>query len=184
MSATTALAANTSVFTPFNLEKCKQIEKADEFVFEGSWRCKGIKGYDIFQAGMDARMAAGFGTSADNNCAMSKTFSPFNSALSPIEWRMKGKKPIAAIERWSMIKDPSSGTDESVTWLVVNKLEKGTSCQMHYVSGSFPNANEAARRAADDRAATFNCETDKPTFDSTIGPPPIALDPCSAVARE
>lgn len=184
VSATAAHAGNSSTYTPFDLDKCKQIEKADKFVFEGSWRCKGIKGYDIFQAGMDERSGSGFGKSADSNCALSKTFSPFNTALSPIEWRMKGKTPIAAIERWSVIKDPEAGTNESVTWLVVNKLHDGTSCHMHYVSGSFPNANDVARRVADEKAASFNCETDKPTYDSSIGEPPIELSSCKDVAKE
>ncbi len=177
-------AENTSIYTPFDLNKCRQLEKPDEYVFEGSWACKGIEGYDIFQSGMDARNGAGFGKEAGNNCSLLKTFSPFNSTMSPVEWRMKGKTPIAAIERWSVIKDPSSDSQESVTWLVVNKLHDGTSCHMHYVSGSFPDANAAARKAADEKAETFNCETDAPTFDSTIGAPPITMEPCSAMARE
>ena len=184
IAAPLAEAANSSIYTPFDLDKCKQTEKPDEYVFEGSWRCKGVKGYDIFQAGVDARNYAGFGKTAANNCSYLKTFNPFNTALSPIEWRMKAGKPIAAIERWSVIKDPSSGTNESVTWLVVNKLENGMSCHMHFVSGSFPNANEAARKAADEKAAAFKCETSAPTYDSTIGEPPISLEPCSAFARK
>ena len=184
MSASPVLAENSSIYTAFDLEKCKQTEKPDEYVFEGSWVCKGIAGYDIIQSGMDARSAAGFGKDAGNNCSHLKTFNPFNTALSPIEWRMKGNTPVAAIERWSMVKDASAEVQENVTWLVVNKLENGTSCHMHYVSGSFPNANDAARRAADEKAAGFNCETDRPTFDSTIGAPPISLEPCSTLARE
>lgn len=177
-------AENTSTYTPFDLDRCKQTEKPDEYVFGGSWRCKGIPGYDIFQSGMDARNGAGFGKSDEDNCALRKTFSPFNTSLSPIEWRFKGKTPIAAIERWSVIKDPSSGTNESVTWLVVNKLHDGTSCHMHYVSGSFPEANAAARKAADEKAESFNCETDKPTYDSTIGEPPISLEPCKVLMAQ
>lgn len=184
MGPALAQAENTSAYTFFDLAKCQQIEKPDGLVFEGSWRCKGIEGYDIFQSGVDARSNAGFGTTDANNCAFLKTFAPFNTALSPVEWRKKGATPIAAIERWSVIKDPASGTSESVTWLVVNKLHNGTSCQMHYVSGSFPEANVAARKAADEKAEAFNCETDKPTYDSTVGEPPISLEPCSALARE
>lgn len=179
-----AAAENTSTYTAFDLKNCRQTEKPDEYVFEGSWACKGIAGYDIFQSGMDARSGAGFGKSADNNCALRKTFGPFNTALSPVEWRFAGKTPIAAIERWSVIKDPASGTDESVTWLVVNKLHDGTSCHMHYVSGSFPEANAAARKSADEKASGFNCETDAPTYDSTVGPPPISLEPCKVLMAE
>lgn len=179
-----ALAGNSSTYTAFDLDKCQQIEKPDEYVFEGSWRCKGIEGYDIFQAGMDARAGAGFGKDAKSNCSIKKTFSPFNTALSPIEWRMKGATPIAAIERWSVVKDPGAEKQEAVTWLVVNALKDGNSCHMHYVSGSFPNANEAARKAADDRAESFDCMTGTPTYDSAIGPPPIELKSCMEMEAE
>lgn len=183
-AANPAAAGNASTYTAFDIKKCRQVEKPDEYVFEGSWKCKGIPGYDIFQSGMDARSGAGFGTSHVNNCALRKTFGPFNTALSPVEWRFAGKTPVAAIERWSMVKDPSSDSQDSVTWLVVNKLHDGTSCHMHYVAGSYPEANAAARKAADEKAASFNCETDKPTYDSTVGEPQISLEPCKTLMAE
>jgi hypothetical protein len=179
-----ALAGNISKYTRFNLDKCRQTEKPDGEVFEGSWRCKGVEGYDVLQSGMDARSAAGFGKDARSNCSLKKTFAPFNTALSPIEWRMKNGKPIAAIERWSMVKDAAAEKPESVTWLVVNKLEDGGSCHMHYVAGSFPDPNTAARKAADEKAESFDCMTDTPSYDSTIGPPPIELKSCMEMEAE
>ena len=94
---------------------------------------------------------------------------------------MKGGKPIAAIERWRVTTDDEGG---SVTWLVVSALRPNESCHVHFVAGSYPNANEAARRAADDLAEDFDCETDVPTVDSKVGPPPINMDACKDVARE
>jgi hypothetical protein len=173
----------TSSYTKFDLDACQQTEKADEYVFEGSWRCKGIDGYDIFQMGADARSFAGFGTEAGNNCSLLKTFNGFNTSLSPVEWRYRDGVPIAAIERWSVVENPET-PEKSITWLVVNALKDGTSCQMHYVAGSYPKANEAARRAADTLAEGFDCENGKPTYDSEIGPPDIMMEPCSALARE
>ena len=36
---------NTSAYTRFDLEKtCTQIEKGDDMVFAGVWRCKGYQG--------------------------------------------------------------------------------------------------------------------------------------------
>lgn len=180
-SGLAAAAEFTSNYTTFDLKTCLQTAKPDEYVFEGAWRCKGIRGYDIFQSGMDARSFAGFGRDPANNCAFLKTFNAFNTALSPVEWRYRNGKPIAAIERWSVAKDENGN---NVTWLVVSALKGGTSCHMHYVSGSFPAANAAARRAADMGAENFDCENDAPGFDSHIGPPGIALEPCSAMARE
>jgi hypothetical protein len=182
--ASWAQAENASIYTPFDLDACTQLEKPDEYVFEGTWHCKGIEGYDIFQAGMDARSGAGFGKDAKTNCSIKKTFSPFNTALSPIEWRLNNGKPAAAIERWSVVKDPESEKQESVTWLVVNKLESGNSCHMHYVSGSYPNANEVARRKADEKSTSFDCMTGKPTFDSAVGPPPIDMRSCMEMEAE
>jgi hypothetical protein len=179
-----AWAANTSIYTPFDLKQCAELEKADGYVFEGAWRCKGIGGYDILQSGVDARSTAGFGRDATSNCAFKKTFGPFNTALSPVEWRLKGKLPIAAIERWSVVKDPAADKQEHVTWLVVNKLEDGGSCHMHYVSGSYPDANEAARRAADGLSERFDCMTQAPTFESTVGSPPIELKSCMELELE
>src|SRR5262249_39033996 len=154
---------------------------ADEYVFEGSWLCKGYRGLDIFQSGADGRSYAAFGKHAADHCAARKTFNPFNTALSPIEWRIKNGKPIAAIERWSV----SDGEGHPVgTWLVVTALRDGESCHVHYVAGSYPNANGEARKAADDLAEGFDCENDVPTISSKIGPPPIDLVACRDVEKE
>jgi hypothetical protein len=175
-----AQAANSSVYTSFDLDACTQTAPADDTVFEGSWRCKGIAGYDVFQAGEDARGYAGFGKDEAGNCASRKTFYPFNTPLSPIEWRMAAGKPLAAIERWST----TDGEGVRASWLVVSALKDGMSCHMHYVAGSFPDANEAARKAADERAPGFDCMTAQPTYDSTIGPPPIDLKSCMELETE
>ena len=171
----------SSTYTKFDLSACEQIEKGDEYVFAGTWVCAGYKGAEIIQSSADDRSFAAFGSRDDQHCAFHKTFNPFNTALSPVEWRLKDGKPFAAIERWSVVADENGN---SVTWLVVNALRPYDSCHVHYVAGSYPEANAAARRAADDLAEGFDCENDVPTFDSKVGPPPIALIPCKDVARE
>ncbi len=184
-AACTAFAASASAadvksaYTKIDLKKCRQTQKPDGQVFEGSWRCKGIAGYDIFLTAADSREQVGFAKGNKVTCAGGKSFSSFNSAGNTIEWRVKNNKPLAAIQRWTVSIDPEK-PEQHASWLVVNKIEGDFSCHMHYVSGSFPNANETARRVADAKSAAFKCENDKPTFDSTIGPPPIELDECSA----
>lgn len=170
-----------SAYTKFDLEACEAVEKGDEQVYAGTWKCKGLDGIDIFQSSADDRSFAGFGRESGNNCAFLKTFSPFNTALSPVEWRIRKGKAFAAIERWSVVTDDAGN---SGTWLVVNALRDNEACHAHYVSGSYPKANEAARRAADTLAQGFDCENDVPTFDSKIGPPPIELNACKDMARE
>ena len=169
-----------SAYSRFDLKDCEQVEKPDGFVFEGSWRCKGYGGTDFLVSGADSRSFVAFGANGGNNCAYSKTFRPFNTALSPIEWRLRDGKPFAAIERWSV-----TGADgRAATWLVVSALPDNDACHVHYVAGSYPNANEQARRIADEDAEKFDCENDVPTFSTAAGPPPIELNACKDVARE
>jgi len=171
----------SSAYTPFDLAKCTQVAAPDEYVFEGSWICPGYGGVDIFQSGADARSYAAFGRNPAKHCSARKTFNPFNTALSPIEWRLENGKPFAAIERWSIADDQGG---QAGTWLVVTALRGDESCPVHYVSGSYPNANEQARRAADNLARDFDCETDVPTVDSKIGPPPIGLQSCRELSGD
>ena len=182
--ATQAFASDVkSIYTKIDLNKCKQTQKPDEQVFEGAWACKGIPGYNVFLSAADSREMVSLGKTEANNCSGKKTFSGFNSAGATVEWRVTAGKPFAAILRWTVSIDPDDSTKRA-TWLVVNKLHNGTSCQMHYVAGSFPNANDVARKAADEKAAAFNCEKDTPTFDSNIGAPSINLESCSALTPQ
>jgi len=167
-----------SAYSRFDLKDCEQVEKPDGFVFEGSWRCEGYGGANFLVSGADSRSLVAFGPGGGNNCAFSKTFQPFNIALSPIEWRLWDGKPFAAIERWSI-----AAGEKTVTWLVVSALHGSDACHVHYVAGSYPNANEQARRIADELAEKFDCENDVPTFSTAIGPPPIELNACKDIAR-
>ena len=175
-----AAAEITSAYTGFDLDTCAVLEKGDEYVYAGSWACPGEAGIDIVQSYGDDRAYVAFGRDATKHCAFRKTFSPFNTALSPVEWRMKDGKPFAAIERWSVVSDDSGN---SVTWLVVNALRDGESCHMHYVAGSYPDANAVARIMADD-SENFDCMTDTPTVDSKVGVPPIELLSCMEMEPE
>ena len=128
----------SSAYTPFDLAKCTQVAAPDEYVFEGSWSCPGYDGIDIFQSGADARSYVAFGKNPAEHCSAKKTFNPFNTALSPIEWRLVDGKPFAAIERWSIADDQGG---QAGTWLVVTALRGEDSCPVHYVAGSYPDAN-------------------------------------------
>ena len=178
----TALGAEySSEYSRFAFDRCRVIEKGDEYVFGGTWRCDGLVGIGIFQASSDDRSYAAFGKDGTGHCAFRKTFSPFNTALSPIEWRLKDGIPFAAVERWNVgdEMDPNARS-----WLVITALRANDSCHVHYVSGTYPKANEQARRAADDLAADFNCDTDVPTVDSNVGPPPIEMLACKDLPGE
>ena len=173
---------STSVYTPFDIEKtCLQVEKGDGMTFAGTWTCAGFKGNDIVVSVDDDRSFVGLGPNPKDSCAYAKTFSRFNTALSPVEWRLRNGKPFAAIERWRVVTNDDGNT---VTWLVVTALKGKEACPVHYVAGSYPNANEQARRAADDLAQDFDCAQDTPTVDSKVGTEGITFVTCTDAKAE
>ena len=170
---------NTSVYTPFDLEKtCLHVEKGDGMAFAGTWTCAGFMGNDIVVSADDDRSFVGLGAKPTETCGYRKTFRRFNTALSPVEWRLRNGKPFAAIQRWRVVTDDDGNT---VTWLVVSALKGKEACPVHYVAGSYPNANEQARTAADDLAEDFDCANDTPTVDSKVGADGIDFVSCDEV---
>ncbi|WP_395688679.1 hypothetical protein [Aestuariivirga sp.] len=170
----------TSAYTRFALETDCRLTEQDEEQTYAFWLCPGYKGIEVLQAYSDDRAFVGFGADARDSCAFRRTFTPFNSALSPIEWRLRDGKPFAVIERWRVSTDDQGGTR---TWLVVTALQGAEACHVHYVEGAFPRANEEARRAADELVPGFDCQSDEPSFSTTSAPPPIAIAACSAAAE-
>jgi hypothetical protein len=84
-----------------------------------------------------------------------------------IEWRLErsrdGKlKPFATILRWNFMTSPDD-RQTSGRKLVITKLGPGGVCHVGYVDGrARPDANELARKLADEKARTFKCGVDKP----------------------
>ena len=58
---TAAAGEITSVYTKFDLDHCKVFEKGDDTVYAGTWKCKGLGRFDIFQSSADDRGYAAFG---------------------------------------------------------------------------------------------------------------------------
>jgi hypothetical protein len=170
---------NTSAYTHWDLEKtCTQVEDGDGYTYAGTWSCPGQGGIGMLVSVSDDRSYVGFGQVPAESCAYAKTFARFNTALSPVEWRLRNGKPFAAIQRWRVSTDDEGG---SMTWLVVTALKGGEACPIHYVAGSYPEANAQARRAADGLVADFDCEGDVPTVDSRVGFEGIDLISCREI---
>lgn len=152
-----ALAANTSAYTKYDIEKCAKFDvgNADEGD-GGSWLCKGYGDLKIYFAEGDLRQYVGFGKSPKKTCAAEQTFSGFNSTNNTIEWRLNKGKVIAAIQRWTVSYDPEDSA-KTKTWLVVTRIEPTNACHMAVVEGAFPNANAKAREIADQSAEKFEC---------------------------
>jgi hypothetical protein len=109
-----------------------------------------------------------FGTDGRNHCAFHQTFSGFNSVGNKIEWRLKDGKAIATILRWKVSYDPEN-SEKTKDWLVVTKLEGRNSCHMGYVEGSFPQANDKARKLADTAEDDYSCAKSTPEFFANAG---------------
>lgn len=176
---------NTSASTKRDLAKtCTQAEEGDGYTDAGSWSCPGLGNIKMLVAVSDDRSFLGFGRKPAESCAYAKTFARFNTALSPVEWRLRNGKPFATIQRWRVSTDDEGG---SVTWLVVTALvvtalKGGEACHIHSVAGSNPEANVQARRAADELVPDFDCESDVPTVDSRVGSEGIGVIACQQIA--
>jgi hypothetical protein len=167
----------TSAYTAWDIEKtCKQVEKGDDMTFAGSWSCPGKDGVKMLVSISDDRSFVGFGRYPAKSCAYQRTFFGLNSALSPVEWRLKRGRVFAAIQRWRVVTDENGNT---ATWLVVTAIKGAESCPVHYVAGSYPDANAIARRAADDIAEDFDCAFDVATVSSTVGGPGVEFLSCA-----
>src|SRR4029077_9393160 len=90
---------------------------------------------------------------------------PFNSTEHTVEWRMADGKPFAIIQRWHIADngDPDKqGRPNTKALLVVTRLPPGAVCHVAYVDAiANPNANELARKAADEVARGFKCDKDE-----------------------
>lgn len=164
-----------SVYTSFDTDKCRH-EKGTEPEDYGSWTCRGLNGMSIRLSAGDQRMFVSYGkASEDEDLAATQTFPGFNDIYKgTVEWRveMKGGKqvPFATILRWNVMTErdhenargPSPATGRV---LVVTRLNPGGVCHVAYVDArAHANANEIARKIADERARSFRCGVDKAAY--------------------
>ena len=134
----------------------------------GVYRCAGYAGIEVRLSAGDQRMQVSFGRRAADEPAASQTFPAFNSVSEgAVEWRLDlqahGRpRPFATIMRWNVKQDESQGPSNGSV-LVVTRLDEGHVCHVGYVDArANPDANELARRIADENARRFQCGKDKP----------------------
>ncbi|MFT3809518.1 MAG: hypothetical protein QM698_06320 [Micropepsaceae bacterium] len=134
---------------------------ADEETGSVTFECKGRDGIKVYIAEGDLRTYVSYGWNAKGEIAYGQTFPMFNQIGDKLEWRLKDGKPVATILRWKMSADGKAGEV-----LVVTQLEEGNSCWIARVSASKnKNANELARKAADELAGTVDCSSGTPPKD-------------------
>ncbi|SEN10443.1 hypothetical protein [Bradyrhizobium sp. OK095] len=165
-----------STYTSTAPKDCRQIGKPSEL--DGSTRrvCPGKAGLVVLISEDDLREIVSVGhnrRAAAEEPAAQVWFGPFNSSETTIEWRAAGARPFAIIQRWHIADstDPDKqGRPNTKAMLVVTRLPPGPVCHVAYVDAiANPNANELARKAADDFARGFACGKDEVKIIGTRG---------------
>ena len=156
----------TYAYTTFDADKnCKHKPGRDVEDY-GTWTCPGYAGIPVVLSAGDQRMQVSFGPRASREVAAGETLPRFNDVYKgTIEWRLeRGKdgkiRPFATILRWNYMTSPED-RKASGRVLVITRLNPGGVCHVGDVDGRAPDANEKARKVADEKARTFRCEKDK-----------------------
>lgn len=160
-----------SEYTEFDTQRtCTVTRASDEG--DGDWAdlvCDGYRGYPVLLTYSDLRETAFYGFLPGGEIPRQPGFHPFNRAGPRIEWRIDRQErvaqPYAAIHRWFVSAGEDGVRDTEI--LVVSKvatLEDRSGCVVGYVMGTGnPQANEEARRIADENARSFACGTEAPS---------------------
>jgi hypothetical protein len=157
-----------SVYTSVAAKDCRKrsVLKVEDTDYASDHLCPGIAGLVVLRQEEDLRETISVGrnrAAAEKEPAASEGFGAFNSTADTIEWRLDGKgKPFAIIQRWFVADGDApvkNGRPQTKQILIVTRLPPGPVCQVAQieVKGN-PNANEAARKAADETARDYTCK--------------------------
>ena len=146
---------------------CRMIGKPSALDGSTARFCPGKGGLSVLISEDDLRETVSVGKSlkaAAKEPAAQLWFGPFSSTLTTVEWRMAAGKPFAIIQRW-LIADNADRDDKDrprdKAMLAVTRLPPGAVCHVAYIDvAANPNANELARKAADELARDFQCSWD------------------------
>jgi hypothetical protein len=158
--ASDSLSLIRSIYTSLAETDCRLVER-DEETGATSSRCPGAAGYALMVHDYDARMtvdvvAPGRRT---HRLRYSGVITSAFSSLGPrAEWRMQKGEPSALIVRVNAFENPDA-PDRATSYLAVAKITVRETCVTDRIPPTTPNANEAARRAAD-QAASRPCMRD------------------------
>ena len=164
-----AAQAAESAYTKTDLDKdCRQVAE-DEV--GGSWTCKGLGGAQVLFSEGDLRQSIFYGEVGPwYEAGAFESFSAFNHAGDTTEWRVENGKPFATIRRWfvSAGEDTAGKPLPEAQVLVVSRVgqpSEGEACVVGYVEATaIPDANDIARRVADEEARDFACRYAEPMW--------------------
>src|SRR5690349_12155792 len=82
---------NQSVYTSLVLDQCKALPvDPEDPLANGSWRCTGYAGIDVFVDQSDERTVVSYGKKPDDEPAAGQTMPAFNRVGEKLEWRLDG----------------------------------------------------------------------------------------------
>jgi hypothetical protein len=181
LSLSASASEVSSEYTEFDTETdCVVVSSSGDD--EGDWAdlvCPGYKGYPVLIFYSDLRESLFYGFPPEfDRVPDFMSFSGFNRIGPTIEWRVAPRGtssvPFATIHRWFVADAEFPGEDTEV--LVVRKVgqpDNRQGCVVGFVVASGnPNANDQARRVADDQARDFACGADQPAVLSGSVPLP------------
>jgi hypothetical protein len=175
VSAPARAQAVDHAYTKIDLPACRHTRGRGPEDY-GSWLCAGHAGIPVYISGGDQRVFVSFGANAKRELANRESLMSFSGEGKVVEWRIETlpngrKRPFAAIMRWSTTVTADNGDIHRGQVLVVTRLGPGGVCHVGYVDGrANPDANDLARKVADERARTFRCGTDTPDSLGQTGP--------------
>src|SRR5262245_53621682 len=130
--------------------------------------CPGKNGLIVLISEDDLRESVSVGRNrlgASKEPAAETWFGPFNSTTHTVEWRAANGRPYAIIQRWHIADNADRDKDDrpiAKPMLAVTRLAPGPVCHVAYIDvQANPNANELARKAADEIARHFKCGKDE-----------------------
>jgi hypothetical protein len=159
----------SSAYTDLDSKKdCLTYAQAAEG--DGDWAnlvCSGYRGYPVLIGYDDARESVYYGFPSDDMTSVWESFTAFNGSGPKVEWRIETNGdvaiPFAAIHRRSV--SDTEGEKKSTDVLVVAKVaqpEEHQGCTVGLVLATGnPQANDQARKLADEKAKTFVCGKDQ-----------------------
>jgi len=130
--------------------------------------CPGRNGLIVLISEDDLRETVSVGRNrlgASREPAAQTSFGPFNSTAHTVEWRSANGRPYAIIQRWQIAdiedEDKKTGRPIAKPMLAVTRLSPGPVCHVAYVDVlANRDANDLARKAADEVARDFKCGSD------------------------
>jgi len=130
--------------------------------------CPGKAGLVVLVSEDDLRETVSVGrnrAAAAREPAAQAGFGPFNSTTTTVEWRALDGKAFAIIQRWHIADnsdEDKNGRPIAKPMLAVTRLPPGPVCHVAYIDvKANPDANELARKAADETARGFKCGKDE-----------------------